>query len=77
MPGNPREFTEPVQVKLRTRCARCHGEALQQVMTFSIVRPPHVPPVKQLDPAATEAADFDISAKRKQPDFKTLLQYFR
>jgi hypothetical protein len=71
-----REVREPVLVKLRTRCARCHGEDLQQVMTFSIVKPPNAPPVKQLDPAATDVANFDISAMRKQQDFKALLSYF-
>jgi hypothetical protein len=30
-----------------------------------------------LNPAKTEAADFDISAKRKQQAFKALLSYFR
>ena len=71
-----REVREPVLVKLRTRCARCHGGDLQQVMTFSIEKPPHAPPVKQLDPAATDVADFDISAMHKQRDFKALLSYF-
>jgi hypothetical protein len=71
-----REVREPVLVKLRTRCARCHGEDLQQVMTFSIVKPPHAPPVKQLDPAVTAVADFDISAMRKRQEFKALLSYF-
>jgi hypothetical protein len=48
-------------------------------MTFSIKRPPHasLPTIKRLSTTATEAADFDISAKRKQQDFKALRQYFR
>jgi hypothetical protein len=45
-------------------------------MTFSIVQPPHPPPVQKLNPAATEVADFDISALRKQKQFKSLLSYF-
>lgn len=71
-----REVREPVLVKLRTRCARCHGEDLQQVMTFSIAKPPHAPPVEQLDPAVTAVADFDISSMRKLQQFKALLGYF-
>jgi hypothetical protein len=72
-------WSEPVQVKMRTRCAACHGDNLQQIMTFSIKRPPHasLPTIKRLSTTATEAADFDISAKRKQQDFKALRQYFR
>jgi hypothetical protein len=72
-----RGVREPVLVRLRTRCARCHQEDLQQVMTFSIARPPHVPPVEQLNPAAAEVADFDIAAKRKRREFKALFSYFR
>jgi len=72
-----RQVREPVQVKLRTRCARCHDEDLGLVRTFAIARPPHAPPVKQLDSAGTEAADFDISEKRKQRAFQGLLTYFR
>ena len=70
------EIREPVLVKQRTRCARCHGEDLQQLMTFSIVKPPHSPPVKQLDPAVPTVADFDISLMRKRQEFKALLRYF-
>jgi hypothetical protein len=79
MPGHRPEITEPVQIKLRTRCAACHGEDLQQVNTFSIARPPNatLPTVRRLDPSATDAADFDISAKRKLQEFKNLLDYFR
>ncbi|HEY3975375.1 MAG TPA: hypothetical protein VGM18_20415 [Candidatus Sulfotelmatobacter sp.] len=79
MPGQKPEIREPVQVRLRTRCALCHGEDLQQLMTFSIARPPHHkgPPIRQLDREATEAADVDIGAKRKQETFKALLEYFR
>jgi hypothetical protein len=40
------------------------------------VKPPDAPPVKQLDPAATDVADFDNSAMRKQQEFKALLSYF-
>jgi len=70
---------EPVQAKLRTRCAACHGEDLKRIMTFSIARPPHtsVPAVKRLNATETEAADLDISVKRKQQDFAALFQYFR
>ena len=73
---NTEPIREPVVVKLRTRCARCHGDDLQRVMTFSIVKPPDVPPVTQLDPTSTEVADFDISALRKQQQYRALLSYF-
>jgi len=67
----------PVQIKLRTRCVLCHFDSdLTQVRTFSIVRPPHPPRVKQLNPAAHEEADFDIARKKARNDFKSLRAYF-
>jgi hypothetical protein len=73
----------PVQVKLRTRCAACHGENLAQVNTFAIaICPAHCPPgyripeVRQLNPNGTEAAGFDIAEKKKRPDFEALRKYF-
>lgn len=70
---------EPVQVHLRTRCARCHDDDLALVRTFAISRPPHAngPPVRQLDSAGTKTADFDIAEKRKQESFRSLTGYFR
>ena len=67
-----------VQVKLKTRCTSCHGKNLMQVMTFSFAHFPGFssPPVKQLDPTAHEAADFDMSQKEKLEDFKSLRKYF-
>ncbi|MGO9272526.1 MAG: hypothetical protein ACLQOO_20225 [Terriglobia bacterium] len=62
----------PVVVKLRTRCTTCHGTNLTQVNTFSIVLPPRPPLVRQLNPAASEAADFDVSQKKKRQDFMAL-----
>jgi len=75
--SNPPVMPEPVQVRLRTRCARCHGENLAQIMTFSIVRPPHPPKVRQLSPSSTEVADLDFSIKKKQKEFQALLEYFK
>lgn len=71
------EIGEPIQVKLRTRCAACHGDNLTQMMTFSIVRPPHPPQIRQLNPMSTVVADIDISVKRKRNDFQSLLEYFK
>jgi hypothetical protein len=71
------QMSEPVRVKLRTRCAVCHGVDLAQIRTFSVARPPNPPPIKLLNPAATEAADFDISQKRKEKDFQALFGYFQ
>lgn len=72
-----RQIREPIQVKMRTRCARCHDEDLGLVRTFAIARPPHAPPVKQLDSAGRDAVDFDIAKKRKQQVLQALLAYFR
>jgi hypothetical protein len=69
-----------VQVKLRTRCIHCHGDAdLTFLMSFGIARPPHFrpPPVQQLDSAGHEAADFVIGQKSKQVEFEALQEYFR
>jgi hypothetical protein len=77
------EFGLPVQVSLRTRCARCHGENLAQVNTFGIATctahcPPgyRIPEVRQLDASGSEAADFDITQKEKRADFEALHKYF-
>lgn len=74
----------PVQVRLRTRCARCHGENLTQVHTFAIATctahcPPgyRIPEVRQLNPAGSEVAGFDITEKKKRADFEDLRKYFR
>ncbi len=67
----------PIQVTLRTRCSECHGDTLTQINTFAIARPPHdVPPVRQLNPAADETANFVISQKMKRRDFEALRAYF-
>lgn len=65
----------PILVKLRTRCASCHGSDLGDVITFQgHVYPPEVSAthVKQFDPAAHEAADFVISKKVGSDDWKAL-----
>lgn len=68
----------PVQVTLRARCAFCHGDDLTQLNTFSIARPPHAPrpPVKQLNRAAHETANFDITQKTKDKSFEGLHEFF-
>ena len=66
----------PVQVTLRARCAFCHGEGLTQLNTFAIVRSPHPPPVKQLNPSGNETAKLAIAEKEKRRDFQALLAYF-
>jgi hypothetical protein len=68
----------PIQVRLRTRCAYCHEQDLTQVMTFSIAMPPRflTPPVRQLDPAANQEADYVASRKKGRRDFKVLRAYF-
>jgi len=72
-------ISEPVQVKLRTRCAACHGENLAQMMTFSIARPPkaQAPPIRHLNPAAAEVADIDMANKRRSHAFQALREYFK
>lgn len=83
-PGQVHATGQPLQVRLRTRCARCHGEDLAQVNTFGVAIctqhcPPgyHIPEVRQLDPGASEAADFDIAQKKKRAGFEALQKYFR
>jgi hypothetical protein len=67
----------PIQVTLRTRCSKCHGDTLTQITTFAIARPPHnVPPVRQLNPAAAETANFVIAQKMRRRDFEALRAYF-
>lgn len=64
----------PVVVKLRSRCALCHGADLTSLMTFEIALPPKSapPPVKQFDPTSHQAADYDISQKSKRAEWKAL-----
>jgi hypothetical protein len=69
----------PLVVKLRTRCAFCHGGGdLTNIMTFSMKVSPeeHLgPAVRQLNPAAHEAADFVMSQKANSDIWKTLHSY--
>jgi hypothetical protein len=68
----------PVLVKLRTRCAFCHGPDLGYVITFQghfylpEISATHV---RQFDPAAHEAADIVISQKVQSDDWKALQEY--
>ena len=72
-----RPWGEPIQVKLRTKCAACHGENLAQLMTFSVVRPPHPPQIRQLEAAGKTVAELDIHIKRRQKNFQALFGYFK
>lgn len=75
--GMPDERGSPVVVRLRTRCATCHGDNLNQVMTFGMVRMPGpLQRVRRLNPAAHEEADYDVSRKTMQPNWKALRAYF-
>lgn len=70
----------PLVVKQRTRCTMCHGEDLTGLMTFSMAVPPNEglgPPVRQLNSAGHEAADFVISKKMGRGDWKSLGKYFQ
>lgn len=71
------QLSEPVEVKLRTRCTVCHGENLAQIRTFSIGRPPNPPEIRQLNPASNVVANMDISIKRKEKELQALLEYFK
>jgi hypothetical protein len=68
----------PIVVKLKTRCQHCHGEDATSLMTFMIALPPHSKPpkVRELDPAASEAAETSLSRKNASYDFKLLRAYF-
>jgi hypothetical protein len=68
-----------VQAKLRTRCTACHGDQLTVVLTFAFESFPNgciIPPVRQLNPAAHQAADAVIEKKAKQKDFESLQAFF-
>lgn len=68
----------PLQVRLRTRCTACHGSDLTRVMTFAFESSPSgdIPPVRQLNPLAHQAADAVIEKKAKQKDFESLRAFF-
>jgi hypothetical protein len=71
------EPSTPLVVRLRTRCASCHGDSdLTKVMTFSFDARGVEAPVRQLNVAAHEAADFVVSQKTKGEAWKALRQYF-
>jgi hypothetical protein len=68
----------PILVRLRTRCTACHGEHLAIVMTFAfnIDLKATIPPVRQLNPLAHQAAEAVIEKKVKQKDFESLREIF-
>jgi hypothetical protein len=76
--GSSGEARIALLVKLRTRCISCRGPELRQVNTFGIARPPNFrpPPVRVLNPAATEAAEFSIAEQKKGSSFQSLHKYF-
>lgn len=70
----------PLVVKQRTRCTMCHGDDLTGLMTFAMALPTKEglgPPVRQLNPAGHEAAEFVISKKVGREDWKSLGKYFQ
>jgi hypothetical protein len=68
--------SDPVIVRLRTRCVLCHGSGdLTNLMIFSMMVPPENP-VRRLDPAAHEAAEFVFSQKAKAEDWMALSKAF-
>ena len=71
---------DPIVVRLRTRCVLCHGDKnLAGLMTFSRILPPESgtgPPVRRLDPAGRERADFVISQKNSAEDWADLRKTF-
>jgi hypothetical protein len=75
-PDQRSQVASPIQVTLRARCAFCHGDGLTQLNTFAIVRPPHPPAVRRLNPSEHVTAKFVIERKEKQRDFQALLAYF-
>jgi len=66
----------PLVVKQKTRCARCHGEDLTDLMTFAMIVPSNKPPVRRLNSAEHEAAEFVMSKKMERHDWKSLAKYF-
>jgi len=67
----------PLVVKLRTRCAFCHGTDLSKVLTFAKRNDSNTayPPVMQLNPLANEAADYVVVRKLQRQDWKSLQRY--
>ena len=77
--ASPQPFLgTPILVRLRTRCTACHGSDLSRVMTFAFesFRNGDIPPVRQLNPLAHEAADAVMEKKAKQKDFESLRAFF-
>jgi hypothetical protein len=77
--ASPNEINRgvPLVVKQKTRCARCHGEDLTDLMTFAMIVPSNKPPVRRLNSAEHEAAEFVMSKKMERHDWKSLVEYFR
>lgn len=64
----------PVIIRLRTRCAQCHGESTAHLMTFSVHDFSPLPPVTVFKPGNNERALFVAGRKRDRDDFKSLQQ---
>ena len=73
----PTGVDPPLLVKLRTRCASCHGSDLTLVMTFQMHPRVPTPNVKQLNPASHEAADYVMSRKVAEDDWGSLEEYIK
>jgi hypothetical protein len=67
--------SEPIRVRLETRCAACHGEA--GVMTFNRHEPTPIPPVTLLGPSENEHARYVIGRKAERKDFKALQERWK
>jgi len=80
--GNDYGFATPMRlnapaviVKLKTRCASCHGKSLATLMTYSLQDPPELqPPVTILDVLKNQRGRYTADEKEKREDFKALLR---
>jgi len=72
------ENRDPLVVKLRSRCAFCHGPDQTRLMTFQIKIEPGspLPPVRILDQTAHQTAEYDIAQKSKRREWRALHAYF-
>jgi hypothetical protein len=64
----------PVMIRLRTRCAQCHGESLVNLMTFSVHDFQPLPPVTVFKPGNNQRALFVAGRKQDRNDYKSLKQ---
>jgi hypothetical protein len=67
--------SEPIRVRLGTRCTACHGDA--GVMTLNRHEPTPVPPVALLKSSDNEHARYVIGRKVERKDFKALQERWK